>query len=82
MIAGMNKATVLSLALTGGLGVTACSQVLDKPELKNHVTANSAAAVHTRTNRLAREKSPYLLQHQSGAMRLSAKRGRKTSRSS
>src|SRR6266566_1295536 len=64
MIAGMNKATVLRLALTGGLGVTACSQVPDKPELKNHVTANSAAAAHTRTNRLAREKSPYLLQHQ------------------
>src|SRR6266699_4310023 len=60
----MNKATVLRLALTGGLGVTACSQVPDKPELKGHVTANSAAAVHARTNRLAREKSPYLLQHQ------------------
>src|SRR6266702_1559645 len=60
----MNKATVLRLALTGGLGVTACAQVPDKPELKDHVTANSAAAVHTHTNRLAREKSPYLLQHQ------------------
>src|SRR6266571_4335178 len=64
MIAGMNKATVLRLALTAGLGVTACSQVPDKPELKDHVTVNSAAAVHARTNRLAREKSPYLLQHQ------------------
>src|SRR5947208_187160 len=64
MIAGMNKATVLRLTLTGGLGVTACSQVPDKPELKGHMTANSAAAVHARTNRLAREKSPYLLQHQ------------------
>ncbi len=64
MIAGMNKAIVLWLALTGGLGVTASSQVHDKPELKDHMTANSAAAVHTRTNRLAREKSPYLLQHQ------------------
>ena len=64
MMAGMNKATVLRLALTAGLGVTACSQVPDKPELKDHVTVNSAAAVHARTNRLAREKSPYLLQHQ------------------
>jgi uncharacterized protein len=60
----MNKAAVATLALVCALGLTACRQEAAKPESRDNVTANSAIAEPVHTNRLAREKSPYLLQHQ------------------
>jgi uncharacterized protein len=55
----MDKAAVICLALGCALGSTACRQAATQPESKKHVTT---APSHN--NRLAREKSPYLLQHQ------------------
>jgi len=48
------------------LGLAACNSRAPKTQLKTAVPTNSSAAKHptARTNRLAREKSPYLLQHQ------------------
>ncbi len=60
----MNRGTVVSLALAGALGLTACRQEATRPNLQNIVTNKSAVAAPPHTNRLAREKSPYLLQHQ------------------
>jgi uncharacterized protein YyaL (SSP411 family) len=51
-----------ALLLVGGL--TACRNDLAKPQLKSAVSTNTPQAHHAHTNRLAREKSPYLLQHQ------------------
>ena len=44
-------------------GLAACNSQAPKTQLKTAVPTNSSAA-HSHTNRLAREKSPYLLQHQ------------------
>ena len=60
----MIQGTMASLALAGALGLTACCQEPAKPVAKNVVTDTSAVAAPAHTNRLAREKSPYLLQHQ------------------
>jgi len=60
----MNRGTVASLALAGALGLTACRQQSAKPIAKDFVTAQAATAEPAHTNRLALEKSPYLLQHQ------------------
>jgi uncharacterized protein len=64
MVAGMYKGTAASLALAGALSLTACRQESGRPVAKNIVSDTSAVAAPSRTNRLAREKSPYLLQHQ------------------
>jgi hypothetical protein len=46
-------------------GLTACKPEPTKSQIKSFVTTNPSAPVqHAHTNRLAREKSPYLLQHQ------------------
>jgi uncharacterized protein len=60
----MNRGTAASVALLGALGLTACRQESARPNLQNIVTHKSAAVAPAHTNRLAREKSPYLLQHQ------------------
>jgi uncharacterized protein len=60
----MNRSTAASLALAGALGATACCQESAKPASTKIVTDESAVAALVHTNRLAREKSPYLLQHQ------------------
>src|SRR5437868_9201652 len=52
------------LALGCAAGLTACRKELTKPQSTNHVKTESASSTHAHTNRLAREKSPYLLQHQ------------------
>jgi uncharacterized protein YyaL (SSP411 family) len=49
---------IASLAMMSG-----CSKQKQKPQSHFIVSTNSSAPVHTHTNRLAREKSPYLLQH-------------------
>jgi uncharacterized protein YyaL (SSP411 family) len=64
MVAWVFKGTVASLALAGAVGVTACRQESARPKMQAIVTERSATAVPTHTNRLSREKSPYLLQHQ------------------
>jgi uncharacterized protein YyaL (SSP411 family) len=64
MVATINKDAAASLALAAALGLTACRQESAKPVAKNVVSDTSAVAALSRTNRLAREKSPYLLQHQ------------------
>jgi hypothetical protein len=60
----MRKAAAACLGLALALGLPACRQEAAKPKSRNIVTSNAAVAVPTHTNRLAREKSPYLLQHQ------------------
>src|ERR1051325_10143968 len=64
MVARMTRAAVLLSALICGFGLTGCRRDSAVPEKKGTVTTNSPAAAHSHTNRLAREKSPYLLQHQ------------------
>ena len=53
-----------SLALAVALGLAGCRQESAKPAPKDVVTDHSTVAAPAHTNRLAREKSPYLLQHQ------------------
>jgi uncharacterized protein YyaL (SSP411 family) len=63
----MNRAVALWAVLTSGFVMTGCHQERADSQKKGNVTTNSPtapAAVHAHTNRLAREKSPYLLQHQ------------------
>ena len=60
----MNRGATASLALAGAVGLTACRQESARPKSKDVVTARPAAVAPAHTNRLAREKSPYLLQHQ------------------
>jgi hypothetical protein len=50
------------LLATGAL--TACRNETAKSQLNSPVPTPSSSPTHPRTNRLAREKSPYLLQHQ------------------
>jgi uncharacterized protein YyaL (SSP411 family) len=63
MIAWMNKVAVSSLALIVMLGPRG-APAENGTNTYQSVKTNSAAATHSHTNRLAREKSPYLLQHQ------------------
>jgi hypothetical protein len=56
------KHAVPSAALAIALGLTGCRPDATKP--RTLVTTNTVAPTHSHTNRLAREKSPYLLQHQ------------------
>jgi uncharacterized protein YyaL (SSP411 family) len=58
MIKGVTTAVVLAAACAGGYSGT-------KPSLQTAAAMSSnSAPIHAHTNRLAREKSPYLLQHQ------------------
>jgi hypothetical protein len=54
--------TKLVLAVAVLLALVACNGRMPETQRKNAVATNSSAA-HSHTNRLAREKSPYLLQH-------------------
>src|SRR6266403_3768620 len=58
----MRHATLTCLALALALDFTACKP--GSPKLRSTVTTNAATLTYAHTNRLAREKSPYLLQHQ------------------
>jgi hypothetical protein len=58
----MDKVAAISLAPVMALGLGACRKESLQPQPNLPVSTN--AAVHAHTNRLAREKSPYLLQHQ------------------
>ena len=60
----MTKGMVASLALAGAVGLSACRREPDKSDMQTIVTEQPAAIAPAHTNRLAREKSPYLLQHQ------------------
>ncbi len=55
-----------AFAVVLALGLTLCQSGPARSETNLSVTTstNSPAATHSHTNRLAREKSPYLLQHQ------------------
>src|SRR5438046_1257394 len=64
MVPRMTRVAVLLSALFCGFGLTGCRREAVVPEKKDTVTTNSPAAAHSHTNRLSREKSPYLLQHQ------------------
>jgi uncharacterized protein YyaL (SSP411 family) len=64
MVASMNQALVLSLALAFGTEWTSNTGQTAEPKEKGVVTTKSPATSHSHTNRLAHEKSPYLLQHQ------------------
>ncbi|MBI3853675.1 MAG: thioredoxin domain-containing protein [Verrucomicrobia bacterium] len=57
----MDKVAVVSLVPVVALGLSACQKESVHPQPNLPVSTN--ATVHTHTNRLAREKSPYLLQH-------------------
>src|ERR1700736_2664031 len=60
----MKQATVVFLALVCVMEGLARGQQSAKFESTDVVITKSPAAAHAHTNRLAREKSPYLLQHQ------------------
>ena len=64
MVGNMTRATLLVLTLLCGLSGRAGGQSLAKTETNEFVNTTSTAVVHPHTNRLAGEKSPYLLQHQ------------------
>ena len=64
MVPGMNPAAATILALACALGGTARGRETPDRNVNAIVTPNSTANPPTHTNRLAREKSPYLLQHQ------------------
>src|SRR2546423_1652407 len=64
MLAWMKQATAVSIALVCMMDGIAGGKNPAKFESINGVTTKTSAASHAHTNRLAREKSPYLLQHQ------------------
>src|SRR5215475_9607694 len=64
MVGSMNRAVILSLTLAFGLEWTASSGQAAESKEKGVVTTKIESTSHAHTNRLAREKSPYLLQHQ------------------
>jgi uncharacterized protein YyaL (SSP411 family) len=64
MVVTMNRGAAAALALAGALGLPAWRLQAVEPVARNVVNDTSAVAELSRTNRLAREKSPYLLQHQ------------------
>ena len=63
MVRGMKRFARMFLLAAGVWGLTACNPPSAKLERKNFLNTNSTTAAHAHTNRLAREKSPYLLQH-------------------
>jgi uncharacterized protein len=62
----MSTSVLCSVALLCAAGLTACRKDLGKSEHLKSVKNETSAPVsgHAHTNRLAQEKSPYLLQHQ------------------
>src|SRR6266404_6500318 len=56
------KLVASCLSLLIAWGATACK--LEAAESRSTVKTNAATVTHAHTNRLGREKSPYLLQHQ------------------
>jgi uncharacterized protein YyaL (SSP411 family) len=59
----MNHAASYFIAPTLALALVACNVKPNRNHLNTTVSTNAAPAIHAHTNRLAREKSPYLLQH-------------------
>src|SRR5438105_7027829 len=60
----MSPVALRWLALASTAGLMACRQELTRSQTANHVKTESTPVAHAHTNRLALEKSPYLLQHQ------------------
>jgi uncharacterized protein YyaL (SSP411 family) len=60
----MNRAAMFLASVVVPFAFAACRQQPGKPKPSNLVNANVAVEKHLHTNRLARQKSPYLLQHQ------------------
>jgi uncharacterized protein YyaL (SSP411 family) len=60
----MRHVVVGALALGLALDLTASGEQPVKSDTKDVLTSQGAVGVHSHTNRLSREKSPYLLQHQ------------------
>src|SRR5262245_10170886 len=59
----MTRSVLGAVAALVVFGVTACNHA-SNPQTKSIVSTNSLKHPAAHTNRLAREKSPYLLQHQ------------------
>jgi uncharacterized protein YyaL (SSP411 family) len=59
----MKHATFYVFAPALALALVACREQSDRNHLNTLVSTNATPAVRAHTNRLAREKSPYLLQH-------------------
>ena len=53
----------LAVAALALAGLPACRRDATQPQLKETVPTHSSTPSHAHTNRLAREKSPYLVQH-------------------
>lgn len=62
MVGQKMRLATINCLLVMALQFVACKP--QSPKLMSNVTTNAAAGTHAHTNRLAREKSPYLLQHQ------------------
>src|SRR5438477_10837797 len=58
----MKQGPLISLALMIAASLIACKQ--EAPKRRSNMTTNAEILSHAHTNRLAGEKSPYLLQHQ------------------
>jgi len=65
-VACSTRFAIATLLLAIELGLTACKPQLTEPNNSTRVatSAHTSESAHAHTNRLAREKSPYLLQHQ------------------
>ena len=64
MVGVMKKGARLWSTLVSLVGLTACHAKPPGPDANDLVKTNPSPATAAHTNRLAREKSPYLLQHQ------------------
>ncbi len=54
---------VISAALLSAFALTACKNTTDAEKISAPMNPTNSPQIHAHTNRLAREKSPYLLQH-------------------
>jgi len=87
----MTTVALRLVALVCAAGLTACrKEITGEPEkpVKSELPVSAPTAAYAHTNRLAREKSPYLLQHQHNPVdwyawvkRPSSRRDKKISRS-
>ncbi|MBE0539837.1 MAG: thioredoxin domain-containing protein [Verrucomicrobia bacterium] len=59
----MKHAALYLFAPMLALALASCIRKPDQPQTNSIVTTNATPTVHSHTNRLAHEKSPYLLQH-------------------
>src|SRR5207249_4912475 len=64
MFADVSTVALRWLALVSAAGLAACPQDSTRAQSTNTVKTETPPPTHAHTNRLAREKSPYLLQHQ------------------